>query len=273
MGLPGTALTPDSPLKEAESNCPLGSRLSGRGRRLEVLDDVIEFLVELLERIPSTVKVVAEVSHERRRVRCLLEFRLGGAEQLRRFGVEFRAVGALDRPGRGQCDQVLPLQRDVRLAELELLEQLPASAQGELVPLEVVEEARNKSEGPLDVFQRLLLRHDVTSSRAMQASGTSNAPPSARGMIRNSSPPLIPSRREKSRRVRTRDPVDIRSEVYSGFLQGRSSRSLVGPRDFASLTKSTSPTCCESSARSTRVAARSAREMWYGPWRRSFPPT
>src|SRR2546425_106836 len=174
---------------DLETNCSWGSRFSGRCRCLKVLDDMVQFLVELLERIPPTVEVVAEVSHERGRV------------------------------------------------------------------------------------GRLLLRHDVTSSRAMQASGTSNAPPSARDMTRNSSPPLIPSRREKSRRVRTRDPVDIGSEVYSGFLQGRSSRSLVGPRDFASLTKSTSPTCCESSARSTRVAARSAREMWYGPWRRSFPPT
>ena len=34
---------------------------------------------------------------------------------------------------------------------------------------------------------------------------------------------------------------------------------------FFSLTRSISRTCCESSARSTRVAARSAREMWYGP--------
>src|SRR3989449_10438665 len=128
MGLPGTALTPDSPLKEAESNCPLGSRFSGRGRRLEVLDDVIQFLVELLERVPPTVEVVAEVSHERRRVRRLLEFCLRGAEQLRGCRVEFRAVGALDRPSCGQRDQVLPLQRDVRLAELELLEQLPTPA-------------------------------------------------------------------------------------------------------------------------------------------------
>src|SRR5207245_7300359 len=118
----------DSPLKEAQRNCPPGSPLSGRCC-LEVFDDVIQFLVELLERIPPTVEVVAEVSHERRRVRRFLEFRLGSAEQLRRFGVELRAVGALDRPGRGQRDQVLPLQRDIRLAELELLEQLPASAQ------------------------------------------------------------------------------------------------------------------------------------------------
>src|SRR3989475_1803548 len=187
MGLPGTALTPDSPLKEAESNCPLGSRLSGRGRRLEVLDDVIQFLVELLERIPPTVEVVAEVTHERRRLRRLLEFRLRGAEQLRRFGVELRAVGALDRPGRSQRDQVFVLQGDIRLAELELLEQLPAAAQGELVPLEVLEEARNESERPLDVFQRLLLRHHVTSSRVMQDSGTSNAPP--RRELRFDDPP------------------------------------------------------------------------------------
>src|SRR5207249_2957586 len=58
------------------------SRLFRRGRRLEVLDDVIQFLVELLERIPPTVEVVAEVSYERRRVRRLLEFRLCRAEQL-----------------------------------------------------------------------------------------------------------------------------------------------------------------------------------------------
>src|SRR3989441_2745685 len=138
---------------------------------------MIQFLVELLQRIPSTVEVVAEVSHERRRVRRLLEFRFRGAEQLRRGRVEFCAVRALDRPGRGQRDQVFVLQRDVRLAQLELLEQLPASAEGELVPLEVLEEARNKSERPLDVFQRFLLCHDVTSSRAMQDSGISNAPP------------------------------------------------------------------------------------------------
>src|SRR5256712_8635063 len=59
---------------------------------------MIQFLVELLQRIPSTVEVVAEVSHERRRVRRLLEFRFRGAEQLRRGRVEFCAVRALDRP-------------------------------------------------------------------------------------------------------------------------------------------------------------------------------
>src|SRR2546427_1154051 len=107
----------DSPLKEAQRNWPPGSRLSGRGRRLEVLDDVIQFLVELLERIPSTVEVVAEVSHERSRVSRLLKFRLRRAKQLCRCRVEFRAVGALDRTGRGQRDQVFVLQRDVRLAE------------------------------------------------------------------------------------------------------------------------------------------------------------
>src|SRR2546426_7298840 len=118
----------DSPLKEAQRSYPPGSRLSGRGRRLEVLDDMIQFLVELLQRIPSTVEVVAEVSHERGRVRRLLEFRFRRAEQLRRGRVEFCAVRALDRPGRGQRDQGFVLQRDVRLAELELLEQLPPSA-------------------------------------------------------------------------------------------------------------------------------------------------
>src|SRR5207245_7013470 len=142
----------DSPLKEAQRNCRPGSRLSGRGRRLEVLDDVIQFLVELLERVPPTVEVVAEVSHERRRVRRLLEFRRRRAEQLGGGRVELRAVGALHRPGCRQRDQVLPLQRDVRLTELELLEQLPSSAQGEFIPLEVVEEARNESERPFDIF-------------------------------------------------------------------------------------------------------------------------
>src|SRR5712692_7335937 len=120
MEFPGTALTRDSPLKDAATNCSLGLPLSGRCRRLEVLDDMIQFLVELLERISPTVEVVAEVSHERRRVRRLLEFRLGGAEELRRCRVELRAVRALDGPGCGQRNQVFVLQRDVRLAELEL---------------------------------------------------------------------------------------------------------------------------------------------------------
>src|SRR5207302_5049248 len=46
----------------------------------------------------------------------------------------------------------------------------------------------------------------------------------------------------------------------------------VQPFLFRSLTKRTSPTCCESSARLRSVAARSPREIWYGPCARSFPP-
>src|SRR5947199_8351391 len=48
------------------------SRLFRRGRRLEVLDDLIRFLVELPHPLPPTVEVVAYVSYERRRVRRLL---------------------------------------------------------------------------------------------------------------------------------------------------------------------------------------------------------
>src|SRR3989442_14983612 len=99
----------------------LAARLPGSARGLEVLDDVIQFLVELLERVPPTVEVVAEVSHERRRVRRLLEFCLRGAEQLRGCRVEFRAVGTLDRPSCGSQGQVLPFQREDRVEELPLL--------------------------------------------------------------------------------------------------------------------------------------------------------
>jgi hypothetical protein len=103
-------------------------------------------------------------------VHGLLDLLVRGAEELRGLGVEEAAVVALGLRVEADADEFLVLVRDERLAEFDLLEDLPLRA--EQLGRDPLEEVRDKAQGLLDVGLDLAAVHRGSSHDSYLLSGT-----------------------------------------------------------------------------------------------------